>query len=103
MKNKSETRGRYLQCLCPTKDLNSLHIWNSNQKNRQLNFKTSKRTQHAFHKYKAIQMNNKHIKAYLTPLLNMETKCTILFQNIPTIMAKEKNVQYQIMGRMDQL
>jgi len=35
-------------------------------------------------------MNNKHIKAYLSPLLNMETKCTILFQNILTIMAKEK-------------
>ena len=35
-------------------------------------------------------MNNKHIKAYLTPLLNMETKYTILFQNIPTRMAKVK-------------
>ena len=73
-------------------------------KKRQLNFKTSKRTQQAFHKYKSIQMNNKHIKAYLTPLLNMETKCTILFQNIPTRMAKVKRkVQYQIMGRMVQL
>ena len=47
-------------------------------------------------------MNNKHIKAYLTPLLNMETKYTILFQNIPTRMAKVKK-KSAIMGRMDQL
>ena len=45
--------------------------------------------QQAFHKYTTIQKNNKHIKTYLIPLLNMETKCTV-FQNVPTRIAKVK-------------